>query len=139
MGVAVSTMFSDAELGYLKSQRLARVATASRRGVPEVSPVRFEFDGRHFWIGSQRQELFPKTRRYRNVQAGNIRVALVVDDVAPTSPGGPRGIKVSGTAELLEHDGSFGRGTYIRITPLVTASWGVESGDATKPSVKRWH
>jgi pyridoxamine 5'-phosphate oxidase family protein len=132
-------MFSDAELRYLKTQQLARVATVSMRGVPEVSPVGFEFDGRYFWIGSRRQELFPKTRRYRNVQAGNVKVSLVVDDVTPTKPRGPRGIKVSGMAKLLTHEGLFGRGTYIRITPLVTASWGIESGDVTRPSVKRWH
>jgi len=132
-------MFSDAELRYLETQQLARVAMVSTRGVPEVSPVGFEFDGSYFWIGSRRQELFPKTRRYRNVQAGNVRVSLVIDDVASTDPRGPRGIKVSGVAELLPHEGAFGRGTYIRIIPLVTASWGIESGDVTKPSVKRWH
>jgi pyridoxamine 5'-phosphate oxidase family protein len=132
-------MFSDAELRYLETQQLARVATVSTRGVPEVSPVGFEFDGSYFWIGSRKQELFPKTRRYRNVQAGNVRVSLVIDDVASTIPRGPRGIKVSGVAELLPHEGAFGRGTYIRIIPLVTASWGIESEDVTKPSVKRWH
>ena len=130
-------MFSDAELAYLSTQRLARVATVSTEGVPEVSPVGFEFDGRYFWIGSRRQELFPKTRRYRNVQAGNVRVSLVVDDVAPVM--GPRGIKVSGKAKLLEREGALGKGMYIRITPLVTASWGIESGDIAKPAVKRWH
>ncbi|MGD0423291.1 MAG: hypothetical protein ABSA92_07515 [Candidatus Bathyarchaeia archaeon] len=33
---------------------------------------------------------------------------------------------MSGTAEVLEHDGMFGKGSYIRITPRVTVSWGIE-------------
>jgi pyridoxamine 5'-phosphate oxidase family protein len=131
-------MFSDAEAAYLKTQRLARVATVSRRGVPEVSPVGFEFDGTYFWIGSRSQEMFPRTRRYRNVAGGSDRVSLVVDDLAPANQWRPRGVKVSGRATVMEHEGMFGKGKYIRIAPLVTASWGVESTDERVPSVKRW-
>jgi pyridoxamine 5'-phosphate oxidase family protein len=131
-------MFSEAEVNYLKSQRLARVATSSPNGVPEVSPVGFEFDGKHFWVGSHSQEIFPRTRRYRNITAGNKRVSLVVDDLASVDPWRPRGIKVSGEAEVLEHDGIFGKGRYIRINPKVTASWGIEPTGERRPSVKRW-
>ena len=131
-------MFSDAEVNYLKSQRLARVASASPGGAPEVSPVGFEFDGKYFWIGSHSQQIFPTTRRYKNIASGNDRVALVVDDLASVDPWRPRGIKVSGRAEVLEHDGMFGKGRYIRITPRVTASWGLEPSPERKPSVKRW-
>ena len=131
-------MFSEAEVNYLKTQRLARVATASLKGVPEVSPVGFEFDGRCFWVGSHSKEIFPRTRRYRNITAGNDRVSLVVDDMASVDPWRPRGIKVSGRAEVLDHDGMFGKGTYIRITPVLTSSWGIESTQGGRPSVKRW-
>jgi pyridoxamine 5'-phosphate oxidase family protein len=132
-------LFSKAELEYLKKQRLARVASASPKGTPEVSPVGFEFDGKFFWIGSHDQSIFSRTRRYRNIKAGNARVSLVVDDMKSVDPWRPRGIKVSGTAEILEHDGIFGRGSYFRITPKVTVSWGIEP---PKPgewsSAKRW-
>jgi pyridoxamine 5'-phosphate oxidase family protein len=131
-------MFSQAEIDYLKTQRLARVATASRKGVPEVSPVGFEFDGKWFWIGSHSQEIFPRTRRYRNLTSGNNRVSLVVDDMASVNPWRPRGIKVSGRAEVLEHDGIFGKGRYIRITPILTSSWGIEPTQGGRLSVKRW-
>jgi len=132
-------LFSEEELEYVRSQRLARVASASPEGVPEVSPVGFEFDGRYFWIGSHDQSMFFRSRRYRNVRAGNARVSLVVDDLQSVDPWRPRGIKVSGTAEVVEHDGIFGKGSYIRITPKVSRSWGIElTGRWGGSSVKRW-
>jgi len=131
-------MFSEAELDYLKTQRLARVASASMKGTPEVSPVGFEFDGKYFWIGSHNEDIFFKTRRYKNIMSGNDRVALVVDDLVSMNPWKPRGVKVSGKAELMDHIGMFGPGKYFRITPLVTASWGIELSKEMKPSVKRW-
>ena len=126
-------MFSQAEADYLKTQRLARIATASARGIPEVSPVGFEFDGKYFWIGSHSQEIFFRTRRYRNITSGNRRVSIVIDDLASATPWRPRGIKVSGTAEVMQHDGIFGPGKYFRITPKVTVSRGIEP-----PTEGRW-
>jgi pyridoxamine 5'-phosphate oxidase family protein len=126
-------MFSEAESNYLKSQRLARIATASASGTPEVSPVGFEFDGKYFWIGSHSQEIFPRTRRYRNITSGNRKVSIVIDDLASVTPWKPRGIKVSGTAEVMEHIGIFGPGRYFRITPRVSVSWGIDP-----PTEGRW-
>lgn len=132
-------MLSEAEVKYLKSQRLARVATASTKGVPEVSPVGFEFDGKYFWVGSHSQDIFSRTRRYKNITRGNSHVSIVIDDLVSVDPWRPRGIKVSGTAEVMEHKGIFGPGKYLRIKPKVSVSWGIEP---TKPgqwnSVKRW-
>jgi pyridoxamine 5'-phosphate oxidase family protein len=45
-------MFSEPEVTYLKSQRLARIATVSKKGQPDVVPVGLEFDGNIFWVGS---------------------------------------------------------------------------------------
>ncbi|MDG7000028.1 MAG: PPOX class F420-dependent oxidoreductase, partial [Nitrososphaerota archaeon] len=101
-------MFSDSELNYLKTQHLARVATASPKGVPEVSPVGFEFDGRYFWIGSHSHDIFPETRRYKNITAGNPKVSVVIDDLESINPWRPRGIKVKGLAEIMDHKGMFG-------------------------------
>ena len=131
-------MFSKAELDYLKTQRLARVASASTKGTPEVSPVGFEFDGKYFWIGSHSQSIFFRTRRYRNLTTGSGRVSLVVDDLVSVDPWRPRGIKVSGKAEVMDHSGMFGPGKYFRITPFVTTSWGIEPSEERMPSVKRW-
>ena len=132
-------MLSRAEADYLKTQRLARIASASPKGVPEVSPVGFEFDGRYFWVGSHSQDIFSKTRRYKNIMKGNARVSIVVDDLESVDPWKPRGIKVNGTAEVMEHDGMFGNGKYIRITPRVSVSWGIEPAKKGQWStIKRW-
>jgi len=126
-------------MNYLKTQRLARIATASPKGIPEVSPVGFEFDGKYFWVGSHSKDIFPTTRRYRNIINGNARVSIVIDDMASVDPWRPRGIKVSGKAEVMEHKGIFGDGRYIRISPLVSVSWGIEPQMGERwTSVKRW-
>lgn len=119
-------MLSVLEAQYLKSQCLARIATASPESEPEVSPVAFEYDGKYFYVGSHDQTIFFKTRRYRNIKSGNTRVSLVIDDLESVDPWKPRGIKIRGTAEIVEHTGIFGEGSYLRITPLASVSWGIE-------------
>ena len=119
-------MLSALETQYLKTQRLARIATASPQGEPEVSPVAFEYDGKYFYVGSHDQSIFFRTRRYKNIKNGNTRVCLVIDDLESIDPWKPRAIKVHGTAEVVEHEGIFGKGSYLRITPRVTVSWGIE-------------
>jgi len=132
-------LFSKAEVNYLKTQRLARIATASPKGTPEVSPVGFEFDGKYFWVGSHSQDIFPTTRRYRNIAGGNNRVSIVVDDLVSVNPWRPRGVKVNGMAEVKEHDGIFGAGKYIRISPTISVTWGIEQPKGKEwTSVKRW-
>jgi pyridoxamine 5'-phosphate oxidase family protein len=69
-------IYSEPEIEYLKSQRLARIATVTRQGKPDVSPVAFEFDGAHFFVGSHSQEIFLSTRKYKHVRDGNKEVAL---------------------------------------------------------------
>jgi pyridoxamine 5'-phosphate oxidase family protein len=61
-----------------------------------VTPVSFEFDGTYFYVGGWAPE---RTRRLRNVKAGNAKVALVVDDQVSVDP---RFLRVYGTAELVE-------------------------------------
>jgi len=101
--------------------------------------VGFEFDGKYFWVGSHSQDIFPKTRRYKNIASGNTPVSIVIDDLESVDPWRPRGIKVRGTAEVMEHNGIFGKGKYIRITPRVSTSWGIELQKKGQwSSVKRW-
>ena len=122
----MQSRYSEPEIQYLKSQRLARIATATRQGKPDVSPVAFEFDGRHFFIGSHSQDIFLSTRKYKNVRDGNKEVALVIDDLESVQPWKPRGMKINGTAEIVEHNGMFGLGKYLQITPTVSWSWGIK-------------
>jgi pyridoxamine 5'-phosphate oxidase family protein len=119
-------LFSKAEVDYLKSQRLARFATVNSKGQPDVVPVGFEFDGRYFWVGSHDQGIFFQTRKYHNVKNGNKLVSLVVDDLQSVNPWKPRSVKVYGEGEVLDHKGIFGYGKYLRITPKVSWSMGIE-------------
>jgi pyridoxamine 5'-phosphate oxidase family protein len=110
--------FTAEEIAYIRSQRLARVATVAANGQPDVVPVGFEFDGAHFYIGGFDPA---NTRRTRNIQAGNEKVAIVIDDLASADPWSPRFLRVYGTAELVERDTPSGRQPILKITPAV--SW----------------
>jgi len=95
-------------------------------GQPDVVPVAFEFDGSHFYVGSHSQDVFLRTRKYKNVKEGKTFVALTIDDLKSVDPWRPRAIRVYGTAEIVEHKGIFGPGKYLRITPKVSWSFGIE-------------
>jgi pyridoxamine 5'-phosphate oxidase family protein len=112
--------FTAAELAYLKSQPLARIATVGPDGQPDVVPVGFEYDGAYFYVGGVDPA---KTRKVLNVQAGHDQVALVIDDLVSTDPWSPRFVRVYGTAEVVERSGMFGPSVYLRITPTTSWSW----------------
>ena len=115
--------FHEEEVAYLRSQRLARIATVASDAQPDVVPVGFEFDGTYVYVGG----IDPaKTRKYRNVQAGNTKVALVVDDLVSTNPWTPRYLRIYGTAELVQRQGQFGPAPYLRITPTVSWSFNLD-------------
>lgn len=117
-------MFTEKELAYLRLQSLARLATTSPNGQPDIAAVGFQYDGRHFYIGGHNLQA---SRKYKNVAAGNTRVALIIDDLETVQPWNPRGVRVYGTAETVElENGMFGRGHYLRITPVVSWSWNIE-------------
>ena len=122
-------MFTEQEMEYLRSQHLARIATVSEDGQPDVIPVGFEFDGAFFYVGGRD---ITRTRKYRNVKNGNSRVALVVDDVISLHPWNPRGIRIYGNADFVERNGYVGPGIYLRIKPEVSWSWNIESPEIHK-------
>ncbi|HEU5431627.1 MAG TPA: PPOX class F420-dependent oxidoreductase [Thermomicrobiales bacterium] len=117
-------MFDDLERDYVAGQRLARLATVAANGQPDADAVGFEFDGERFFIGGRR---LPESRKFKNVAAGNDLVALIFDDYASLDPWRPRGVKVHGTAEIVQRDGRFGPGEYLAITPTVSWSWGLDA------------
>lgn len=116
-------MFSDKEIDYLKSQKLARIATVSKGLQPDVASVGYELEGDKFVIPSLDME---RTLKYKNIKNGNLKVALVIDDLESVNPWKPRGIKVYGTAEIVERKGRFDKGLYIEITPRKVWSWGIQ-------------
>jgi pyridoxamine 5'-phosphate oxidase family protein len=116
-------MFTEKEITYMKSQRLARLGTVSADGQPDVAPVGFEFDDEHFYIGGMNNKA---TRKYKNVAKGNTQVALAIDDLESVDPWAPRGVKVYRTADIVEHEGYAGSGSHLRIRPSISWSWNVE-------------
>ncbi len=124
-------IFSQKGVEYLRSQHLARIATSAPDGIPDVSPVGFDFDGKYFYIGGMN---ITKTTKHRNIMKNN-NVALVMDDLRTIDPWDPRGIRIYGTAEIVAReqlpggqlrDNDHFRPTYIRVKPLRKWSWGID-------------
>jgi pyridoxamine 5'-phosphate oxidase family protein len=111
-------IFTDAELEYLQSQRLARIATVSAKGEPDVAPVGFRLEGDVVVVGGLD---LTKTRKYYNVKATG-QASLVVDDLASVDPWRPRLVKVTGNADLGTDDRSK---PTIRIHPETVWSFGL--------------
>lgn len=128
--------FSEKEVAYLKAQRVARIATVSKKLQPDVAPVSFEFDGQYFYVGGRDN---PATMKYRNVERGNTKVAIVFDDWESLEPWRPRSLKIHGSAELVKRKGNLGEGTYLRITPEVKWSMGIDEPafQNGKPVIKK--
>jgi pyridoxamine 5'-phosphate oxidase family protein len=121
--------FTEEEIAYLQTQRLARIATVSPNGQPDVMPVGYQFDGSYLYVGGMNPV---KTRKFRNVRAGNTKVALVIDDLVSVHPWTVRGLRIYGNADLVvRQEGQFGPGHYLRITPTVSWSWNLEGRPVT--------
>ena len=76
---------TDAELAYVASQRLGRLATARPDGTLQVSPVGFTYNPSLDTIDIAGHNM-ATSRKFRNVAEGS-RVAFAIDDVASIEPG----------------------------------------------------
>src|SRR5712691_9444036 len=92
--------FTQAQLDYLASQPLGRLATVRPDGSPQNNPVAFTYnaDLGTIDIGGYRMGA---TRKYRNVGA-NPKIAFVVDDLVSADPWHARFLEIRGRAEALE-------------------------------------
>jgi pyridoxamine 5'-phosphate oxidase family protein len=120
---------TQAEIDYLATQRLGRLATVAPDGSPQVSPVGFRYNSKLGTIDIGGYKM-AASKKYRNVQAGS-RAAFVVDDIASVDPWTVRGVEIRGEAEALtgqEPHFPGGSGDLIRIHPRRVLSWGVEPG-----------
>jgi pyridoxamine 5'-phosphate oxidase family protein len=118
----ITVQFSKKEIDYIRSQHLARIGTASRKGDPDVAAVGFDFDGVYFYIGGLD---VTRTLKYKNVLE-NPKASFVVDDLISVEPFRPRMLKVRGPAEIVDHKGYAGPGKYIRIKPTHKSSFGID-------------
>jgi pyridoxamine 5'-phosphate oxidase family protein len=144
----IKSIFSGKEVEYIKSQSIARIATAAEveAGLadkskdntsaiiqPDVVPVGFHFDGEYFYIGGF--DMLRSTK-YKNVLRNSL-IALVIDDLKSIKPWQPRGIRIYGEAEIskrqgafLEKYGYFETVYSIRVTPKKKWSWGIDDNYA---------
>jgi pyridoxamine 5'-phosphate oxidase family protein len=122
------SVFMDAEIEYLGSQRLGRLATVGRDGMPHVVPVAFRYNPEADTIDIGGHN-FAKRKKFRDVKRTGM-AALVVDDVLP--PWQPRAVEVRGEAITLDIGGKAIMEGFddpiIRITPSRIVSWGLTDG-----------
>jgi pyridoxamine 5'-phosphate oxidase family protein len=119
--------FTDAELAYLGSQRLGRLATVAPDGAPQNNPVGFRYNDALGTIDIFGYNL-GASRKFRNLRT-NSHVALVVDDIASVDPWVVRGIEIRGVAEALdgvETPGAALSRQVIRIHPRRIIAWNVD-------------
>jgi PPOX class F420-dependent enzyme/OxyR family protein len=120
--------FTPAEIAYLQSQRLGRLATVGPDGQPHVMPVGFRYnpDLDTIDIGGHG---FAKRKKFRDV-LHDPRVAFVVDDVPSVNPWVVRGVEIRGEARVLETGGTAIMPGFdpemFRIRPKRVVSWGIE-------------
>ena len=123
-------IFTEAELDYLRGQRLGRLATRHPDGTLQVSPVGFGVNAELGTIDIGGRAM-AASRKYRNV-AANGEAAFVVDDIASTQPWVVRCLEIRGRAEAIEDpvdaNANVG-GPIIRLYPRRIISFGVDPGN----------
>jgi pyridoxamine 5'-phosphate oxidase family protein len=117
-----------AQIEYLASQRLGRIATTGADSKPHVVPTSFRYnpDVNAIDVGGMR---VAQTKKYRDVQA-NPSAAIVVDDLATIEPWRPRMLEIRGRAEAIADGGeALGGGfgaAFIRIHIEKVNSYGID-------------
>ena len=99
-------VFSDAELEFLRSQRIGRFATVGPSGWPHVAPVMYAVDD------SGALEFDVDGVKLRNLTA-EPRSAMAVDAMGPK-----RGVTIQGNARLITP-------SRARLDPVRKFSWGL--------------
>jgi pyridoxamine 5'-phosphate oxidase family protein len=120
--------FSEAELAYLATQRLGRLATVDSHGAPQNNPVSFRFNAEFGTIDIGGRAM-GATRKFRNV-TGNEQVAFVVDDIASVQPWRVRCVEIRGHAKALVGQVAPGPGfsaEIIRVYPDRVISFGLDA------------
>lgn len=123
----MTTMFTEADLAYLHSQRLGRLATVRRDGTLQNNPVGFGYNEKLGTIDIGGHNM-AQSRKFRNIAEGS-RVAFVVDDVPSVDPWRVRCLEIRGDAEALtepEDSAAQVSGPIIRIHPRRLIRYGIE-------------
>jgi len=87
-----ATMISPSKARFLKKHEVARLATASKQGMPHVTPVIYVFDGRSFVVA-----IDYGTKKLSNLRE-NPFASLVVDEYGAKN----KAVMVQGRCRILE-------------------------------------
>ena len=119
--------FRSAEIEYLRTQRLGRLATVNGEGEPHVVPTGFRYNAELDTIDIGGHNL-AASKKFRDARRTR-RAAFVVDDVLP--PWRVRGVEVRGRAEVFEEGGDEVNSDFdaelIRLHPTRIVSWGIDT------------
>jgi PPOX class probable F420-dependent enzyme len=128
--------FSKGQVDFLKSHEVCRLATASKDGMPHVTPVIYALDGNAFVIAVDYG-----TRKLANLKE-NPKASLVVDDYGD----GNKAIMIQGGCAILERGAEYlrllhillerfeyyrknpwgdGEAPILRIVPEKIVAWGL--------------
>jgi pyridoxamine 5'-phosphate oxidase family protein len=131
------SVFSDAEIEFLKSMTLARLGTAGADRQPHIIPVTFWFNEDEDAIDVGGID-FAAGKKWRDAKQ-NPKVAFLLDDVP--EPRKARALEVRGEAELHETGGESINPRipnfvpqFMRIRPRRVVSWGLETEGYTPSS-----
>ena len=112
--------FTEAEIAFLRRQRVAHLATSDADGHPYVVPVCYAFDGQHFYTPLDEKPKSidaRKLKRVRNIEARH-EASLVIDQYS--NDWSQLGyILIYGRAELAEPGHPF----HTQALPLLRARY----------------
>ena len=120
-------ILTEAEIEYLTTQPLGRLATVSSGGMPQNNPVGFSYNEATGTIDIGGMAM-GQTRKFSNVAATGV-AALVIDDLVSRDPWTVRGVEIRGRAEAIsgqERSSAYASGEIIRIHPSRVISWGID-------------
>lgn len=134
------SVFTEAEIPYLREHKVGRLATTNAEAQPHMTPLTYVYNEEEDAIDVGGLN-FGASKKWRDVNE-NPKVAFLVDDVIGP-PRRARAVEIRGNAELHETGGetinprfpNFSP-QFIRIRPTRIVSWGIEE-DATTASATR--
>ena len=122
------SMFSEAEIAYLQSNSMGRLATIGTDGRPHLVPLTYRFNADEDAIDIGGVD-FPNTKKWRDI-LHNPHVAFLVDDA---SPAGAHAREIRGDAEPHSSGGELinprfpnFKPEFVRVRPHRVISWGIE-------------
>jgi pyridoxamine 5'-phosphate oxidase family protein len=123
------SIFTEAEIAYLQSKTMCRLATIGADGRPHLIPLTYRFNAEEDAIDIGGVD-FGNTKKWRDM-LHNPHVAVLVDDAAP---GRADAVEIRGDAEphltggeLINPRFPNFKPEFVRVRPHRIISWGLDS------------